>query len=126
MPPVLQDYHNYSKFLPTFFKAYSSVCGEVFWKHEIRDIIYEKEVPDYAVAAVRVWTREPETMYVCFMNSSGFRIDQNNPIEITNCVDMWLVDVRSRKEEFDAFMQGVAINYSPLSVTDLDRLARPQ
>jgi len=125
MSPSLQDYHNYSKFLPTFFKG-QSVCGGGFWKHEVRDILYEKDVPDYAVAAVRVWVRESETMYVYFMNSSGFRINNNNPIEVTDCVDMWLADVRSRKEEFEAFMQGVAMDYTPLSITDLHHLARPE
>ena len=126
MPYTLQDYHNYSKFLPSFFKKYKTLHGEGIWKHEIRDILYEEDVPDDAVAGVRIWTRDPEVSYLCFINSSGLRMEQHTPTQITACLDMWLADVRSRKEEFEAFMQGIAMDYVPLSIPELDRLARPE
>jgi hypothetical protein len=123
MSYTLQDYYNYSKFLPNFFKDYSA-CGETFEKHEIRDIHREPGISEYAVAAVRIWTGNPEVVYLYSMNSSGFRIEENNPIKLTECFDRWLEDVRLRKEEFEAFMQGVAMNYTPLSIPELDHLAR--
>lgn len=130
MSYTLQDYHNYAKYIPHFFKGLT--LNETFQEYEIRDILDEKDVPENsdAVAAVWIWTLRAENPSIgrrCFMNSQGHRVKHGTiPIEVGQCLDSWLADVRARKEEFEAFMKGVAMNYTPLSLSELHRMARPE
>ena len=131
MAYTLQDCHNYAKFIPHFFKNIVAL-NETFQEYEIRDILDEHGVPEdaNAVAAVWIWTHRADNPSIgrrCFVNSRGHRVKHGPiPTEIGECLDKWLVDVRARKEEFEAFMQGVATNYTPLTLSELHRMARPQ
>ena len=130
MPYTLQDYHNYSKFMPQFFKNLVTLPGEIFQKYVISDILDEQDVPNNAVAAVWIWTRREDYPHVgrrCFMDSCGHRFKEaETPVEIAQRLDQWLADVRYRKEEFEAFMEGVAIEYRPLSISQIHHMARPE
>jgi len=133
MPYTLQDYHNYSKYIPSFFKNLTSV-SEIFQQYEIRDILDEDNIPDIAsataVGSVWIWSHRekyPSIGRRCFLNSQAHRIvDEKIPTEIGERVDRWLQDVRVRKEEFEAFMRSVATNYTPLSVAEIHRMARTE
>jgi hypothetical protein len=122
MSYTVQDYRNYARFIPSFFKGLGS-SGETFHAYEILDVNPSESVPENAVAAVIIWTRHLSMQYgytdkrhVYYVDSSGHGI---NPIEFKTPFDNWLRDVRERKEEFDAFMQNVAVNYLPMTVSEI-------
>jgi hypothetical protein len=127
MPYTVQDYHNHAKFIPRFFKGLRTQPVENFQRYEIRDV-HESD-PANAVAAVWIWTlREGYPVgHICFVDSAGGRFkEESTHEEIAERFDSWLADVRARKEEFEAFMEGIATNYRPLSVSELHELARPE
>ena len=130
MSYTLQDCHNYAKYIPHFFKGLT--LNETFQEYEIRDILDENGVPENTnvVAAVWIWTRRAENPSIgrrCFVNSHGHRVKHGPiPTEIGECLDKWLADVRTRKEEFEAFMKGVATNYTPLSLSELHQMRLPR
>lgn len=104
---TLENYTYYAKFLPSFFKDFTT--GDKYEFHEIHDVRNQTPVPtpENAVATIWVWSyfslEAGSKGRFYFVDSNGYRIKEGDT-EFTDRIDLWLEDVRQRKEEFDAFI----------------------